>query len=120
MIEQIQSTLLEWLSQEDNTWSVWTGDRTSAVKLVNTDGSQAYLRQINVSQELMAYDPNISLSTEVYKATWVSDPTQEPDANASWWISSDNGVTLIKVSFVSKKSKAMRSHWNIVLKRHSS
>lgn len=118
--EQIQNTLLkQWMSKEDDPWTVWFGaDETTATQLLNKDGSNAYTRQENVSPEIMAYDSSITLTTEVYRVSWVQENVNdEPDANAGWWLSTDGGTTKNKVSFINKKSRAKRSHWHIFLKR---
>jgi hypothetical protein len=116
--ETLQSTLLTWMSAEDNPWSIWYGtDKITATQLLNKDGSNVYVRQENVSPEIMAYDDSIKITTEVYRVTWVQeDINDEPDANTGWWLSHDQGVTKQKVAFLSKKSKAKRSRWHILLK----
>jgi hypothetical protein len=117
-ISEIQEELLEWMASEDSRWTVWTGtDPAIAVQLLNIDDSKVYTRQASITQEMMAYDPNLNVTTEIYRITWVSSTDQEPDANAQWWLSSDNGLTKEKVTFVNKKSRAKRSFWEILLKK---
>lgn len=117
-LEDIQATLLRRDNQEDNPWSVWYGvDQSSSVQLLNKDGSNPYTRQAAVTNEMLAYDTTIKIATEVYRVTWIpSNITDEPNSNTGWWLSSDNGATKQKVSFVNKKSRVKRSHWWIFLK----
>ncbi len=115
--EQIQQTLLSWMSKEDSSWTIWYGaDENNTTQLLNKDGSNPYTRQENVSPEIMAYDPNIKVTTEIYRITSVLEDSLEPDANTSWWLSIDNGTTKIKTEFVKKESRAKRTHWHIYLK----
>ncbi|MGL5835151.1 MAG: hypothetical protein ACRC1Z_18250 [Waterburya sp.] len=116
--ETLQSTLLTWMSAEDNPWTIWYGaDKATATQLLNKDGSNVYTRQENVSPEIMAYDDSIKITTEVYRVTWVQENvSDEPDANTGWWLSHDRGITKQKVIFLHKKSKAKRSRWHILLK----
>ena len=110
----IQQRLLERDAKEDNPWSVWIGNRNTATQLKNLDGSNPYIREISVTNEMLAYDDNLKISSEIYRVTWITN--DEPQANASYWLSSDGGVTKEKVSFSYKRSRAKRSHWWVILK----
>ena len=112
--EQIQQTLLERDRTEDNPWSIWIGaDASTATQLLNLDGSNPYLRQISVTNEMLAYDASLKITSEVYRVTWVHN--DEPDANASYWLSFD-GSSKDKVSFSYRRSRCKRSYWWIFLK----
>ena len=112
---QIQQTLLYRDAREDNPWSVWIGvNRTTAKQLKNLDGSNPYIREISVTNEMLAYDNDLKISSEVYRVTWVTD--DEPLANASYWLSYDGGATLDKVALSYYRSRAKRSHWWIFFK----
>ncbi len=113
--EQIQTTLLTRDRAEDNPWSVWIGaNRDTATQLLNLDGSNPYVREISVTNEMLAYDNDLKISSEVYRVTWVTNT--EPLANASYWLSYDDGATKDKVSLSYYRSRAKRSHWFIFLK----
>lgn len=116
--ERIQSLLLKRDRADDNPWSVWYGKNTSeAVKLLNKDNSNPYVRQVSVTNEMIAFDTNLKLASEIYRVTWIPfSVSDEPNANTGWWLSSDNGVTKERVLFVNKKSRVKRSHWWIFLK----
>ncbi len=112
---QIQQTLLKRDAIEDNPWSVWIGaNRDTATQLLNLDGSNPYVREISVTNEMLAYDNELKISSEVYRVTWVTDT--EPLANASYWLSYDGGATKDKVSLSYYRSRTKRSHWFIFLK----
>ena len=117
--EQIQATLLKRDNSEDNPWTVWYGTtKDTAVQLVNKDDSNPYVRQENVSPEMMAYDETINIQTEIYRVTWVQPQVSDkPNSSANWWLSYDNGATKDKVTFVNKKSKTKRAFWWIYLKK---
>lgn len=110
----IQQILLKRDIKEDNPWSVWTGNLKGATQLKNLDGSNPYIREISVTNEMLAYDNDLKISSEVYRVTWVTD--DEPLANASYWLSHDGGSSLDKVSLSYYRSRAKRSHWWIFLK----
>ena len=113
--EQIQQTLLARDNQEDNPWSVWIGaNKDTSIQLKNLDDSNPYIRETSVTNEMLAYDDSLKITSEVYRVTWVTN--DEPQANASYWLSSDGGVTKEKVSFSYKRSRIKRSHWWIFLK----
>lgn len=112
--DEIQQTLLKRDRTEDNPWSIWIGaDASTATQLLNLDGSNPYVRQISVTNEMLAFDSNLKVNTEIYRVTWVHN--NEPDANASYWLSSD-GIAKEKVSFSYKRSRCKRSYWWIFLK----
>lgn len=117
--EQIQQTLLRRDNAEDNPWTVFQGkDIASSTQLQNFDGSNPYVRKVGVTNEMLAYDTSIKITTEVYRVSWVQENVEEePDANAGWFLSFDGGITHTKVSFVNKKSRVKRSHWWIFLKK---
>lgn len=117
--DSIQATLLKRDNAEDNPWTVYYGlTHSSATQILNKDGSQPYVRQENVSPEMMAYDESINIQTEIFRVTWIPENTaDEPNANVDWWISFDDGITKNKVSFINKKTKAKRAFWWIFLKK---
>jgi hypothetical protein len=45
------------------------------------------------------------VSTEAQRVTLAND--EVPDANASWWISEDEGVTKIPVKFIKREKRVM-------------
>lgn len=113
--ESIIHRLLTRDNCSDNLWSVWMGaDANAATQILNVDNSPPYIRQINVTNEMLAYDANLKISTEIYRLTWVHD--EEPDANASYWLSDDNGVTKDKIAFSYRQSRCKKTHWWIFLK----
>ena len=116
--EQIQQVLLKRDRTLDNPYSVWYGRNTKvAEQLLNKDGTTPYVRQVSVTNEILAMDANFKIATEIYRVTWIPEGIDnEPIANTGWWLSVDNGTTKERVSFVNKKTKFLRSHWWIFLK----
>lgn len=116
--EEIQATLLnEFMSQEDNPWTIWYGlSETAATQLLNKDSSNVYTRQMQISPEIMAYDSDITINTELYRVTAVLEDNVQPDAQTNWWLSLDGGTTKTKSTFVKKESRVKNTHWHVFLK----
>ncbi|ELS01171.1 hypothetical protein Xen7305DRAFT_00008730 [Xenococcus sp. PCC 7305] len=115
-VTEIQQTLLDRDAAEDNPWSIWVGaDAGTASQLLNLDDSNPYLRQVSVTNEMLAYDTSLKLDTEVYRLTLVRN--DEPNANAAYWLSSDGGVTKERLNWSYRRSRAKRSYWWIFFKR---
>lgn len=117
--EELQEELLDWMGEDDNLWTIWYGDdQAAAIQLLNIDDSNCYTRKVAVSPEIMAYDTNIKITTELYRITVVLDDSIEPDANAKWYLSKDNGVTKTQVIFVKKDQQCKGSYWHVYLKNN--
>jgi hypothetical protein len=96
-------------------WSTWIGaDPASAVELRNIDGSRPRLRQINVSNEMIAYDAALKITSEIYKLTLAVD--EPPSANGTYWISDDDGLTKTRVKYSHRRSHNQKAFWSIVFK----
>lgn len=117
--EELREELLDWMSQEDNIWTIWYGnDETTTIQLINIDDSNCYTRKTQVTPEIMAYDNSIKITTELYRITVVLDDIEEPDAQTKWYLSKDNGSTKIQVDFVKKDQKCKGVYWHIYLKNN--
>lgn len=109
-----------FISQRDargyNAWQVFIGpDSATATQVLNDDGSTPLLRQKPVNNKMMAYDANLTLDVEIYRLTWAT--ANEPDVNASYWISMDGGATRKKVSVMYKEAKGQGAFWWLFFKR---
>lgn len=114
---QQQSDILGLIAQEETTYRIYTGDELNRAPFLNRDGSLPRVRQTRPTNQEIALG-TLSVTTEYYKVTWVHEigVDAEPNANATWWVSSDGGVTIRKVKWCDRELRNQGAFWWIRLK----
>lgn len=96
--------------------SIWVGQLDSVrVRLLNKDGSTPYLRQIDADNDLLVLAESLTVATQFYRVTLVSDA--DPSSNGNYWISYDDGATMEQIKLIQKQRRSVSSYWRIIFQK---
>ena len=115
--DRIQQLLQNVANNSENPWQLYAGaDEANVNQILNKDGSNPYICQTSVPNEVLATDVNFNIRKEFYKVTLVSDT--EPDVNLAYFLSDDNGETLDRVNYLYHRSQVKKTYYNIFLQNN--
>ena len=100
----------------NKTWRIYKGSNmATAPALLNDDDSIPYLREIGLDSKMLAMDGALTVNTEIYRLTLVTD--DEPENNAAYWISFDEGTTRERIDLSYYQAKNDRAYWWLFFKK---